>query len=115
MKWIYNDCSYSKYYKDNNNNSNSIIRSIALAENKDYKEIDELISKYIEKEHLDNLYVSNARTGVSKEVAYELLNDLGYKWISKMKFGLKNNRLYIGYWWLSSWRVARTTLRRYRF
>lgn len=86
MKWTYAEAGYSKYYKDNN--GNSIIRSIALAENKDYKEIDELMSKYIEKEQLDDLYVSNARTGVSKEVAYELLNDLGYKWIPTMKFGV---------------------------
>ena len=36
---------------------------------------------------LDEVYKSNARTGVSKELSYKILQDLGYKWIAKMKFG----------------------------
>lgn len=85
MKWIYDDGGRSKYYKGTANDC--VCRAIAIATGKDYKEVYDLINDYVEKEELDEEYVSNARTGVQKETAKKLLADLGWEWIPKMYFG----------------------------
>lgn len=87
MKWIYDDGGRSKYYQDDVDDC--VTRAIAIATGKDYKEVYDLVNKYIEMEQLDEKYVSNARSVVSKEVSFKLLKDLGFTWISTQKFGVK--------------------------
>lgn len=84
MKWIYDDGGRSKYFKGTTNDS--VCRAIAIATGKDYKEVYDLINEYIEKEELDELYVSNARTGVSKEISYKLLESWNWHWKPCMIF-----------------------------
>ena len=85
MKWIYNDGGRSKYFKGYANDC--VCRSIAIANNMDYKEIYDLITDYIKNEPLDELYVSNARNGVSKDLSRKILEDLGWTYTPTMKFG----------------------------
>lgn len=85
MKWVYNDGGRSNYYRDDA--CDCVVRAIAIATNRDYKEIYDLVNEYIKKEPLDEKYVSNARSGVSRRISNKLLFDLGYKWIPTMKFG----------------------------
>ena len=87
MKWVYDDGGRSKYFKGTTDDC--VARAIAIATGKDYKEVYDFINKYSNEElaTLDEVYKSNARTGVSKELSYKILQDLGYKWIAKMKFG----------------------------
>lgn len=85
MKWIYDDGGRSKYFKGTT--GDCVCRAISIATGKDYKETYDLINEYIKKENLDELYVNNARTGVSKEVCYKILESLGWKWQACMIFG----------------------------
>lgn len=85
MQWVYDDGGRSKYY--NGYANDCVTRAIAIATGKDYKEVYDLVNKYIELEQLDEKYVSNARSGVSKEVSAKLLKDLGFKWCPTMQFG----------------------------
>lgn len=85
MKWIYSDGGRSKYFKGEA--GDCVTRAICNATGMDYKEVYDLVNYYIKKESLDERYVSNARTGVSKEISRKLLEDLGWKWHPTMKFG----------------------------
>ena len=85
MKWIYNDGGRSKYFKGYANDC--VCRSIAIANKMDYKEVYDLITDYIRKEPLDDLYVMNARTGISKDLSRKILEDLGWVYTPTMKFG----------------------------
>lgn len=86
MRWLYNDGGRSKYFKGATNDC--VCRAISIATGKDYKEVYDLINKcakeYRKKKPDDN---SHARYGVSKELTYKILTDLGYKWVPKMYFG----------------------------
>ena len=85
MKWIYDDGGRSKYFRGTT--GDCVCRAIAIATGKDYKEVYDMINNYIKQEQLDDMYVENARTGVSKEVCSKLLESLGWKWIPCMYFG----------------------------
>jgi hypothetical protein len=85
MKWIYNDGGKSKYFQDKSNDS--VCRAISIATNLDYKYVHDLIDKYIEDEHLDDEYVNNSKPYLAKQISKKLLNDLGWTWIPKMKYG----------------------------
>ncbi len=97
MKFKYNDGGRSKYFT--NKEDDSVCRSIAIATGRDYREIYNLINKYIESENLDELYISNAKSNISKDICYKLLKSLGWKWNPCMFFGkgytihLKNGEL----------------------
>lgn len=87
MKWIYDDGGRSKYYQKENVND-CVCRSIAIVTGRDYKEIYDLINKYAEEYRQENPDDnSHARLGVSKDLTYKILTDLGFKWIAKMYFG----------------------------
>ena len=86
MKWIYSpgvnreryineipDCCYA--------------RALSNAMNLDYKEAYDLISKYIEKEELDEKYKSNDRNSICKDVIKKVLVDMGWQNKSLMVFG----------------------------
>ena len=85
MKWVYDDGGCSKYYKGPA--YDCVTRAIAIATNRDYKEVLNLVNDYVRKEPLDERYVKNARNGVKKEITNKLLKDMGYKWVPTMKFG----------------------------
>lgn len=84
MKWVYDDGGASSYFSGPN--YDCVVRSIAIATNRDYKEILDLVNDYIKREPLDEKYVRNARLGVTKEITSKILKDMGYKWIPTMKF-----------------------------
>ena len=81
MKWIYDDGGRNKYYKGNTNDC--VCRAIAIANNLNYKKVYDLINNY-SKNNKDN---SNSRIGVSKNIIFKILTDLGWTWIPTMKFG----------------------------
>ena len=85
MKWVYNDGGRSNYYKGDA--YDCVVRAIAIATNQDYKQVYDLVNEYIKREPYDEKYVSNARSGVSKEICSKLLKDMGYEWTPTMKFG----------------------------
>lgn len=85
MKWIYDDGGRSKYFKGST--GDCVTRSISIATGMDYKEVYDLINKYAKEEQIDDLCVSNDRTGVSRELADKILADLGWKWHACMIFG----------------------------
>lgn len=64
MKWVYDDGGASSYFSGPN--YDCVVRSIAIATNRDYKEILDLVNDYIKREPLDEKYVRNARLGVTK-------------------------------------------------
>ncbi len=88
MKWVYDDGGRSKYYQNQKAND-CVCRALSISLEKDYKEIYNLINTYADEyrktENKED--ISHARTGVSKELTYKILTDLGYKWIPKMFFG----------------------------
>ena len=77
MRWVYDDGGRSNYYKGEA--YDCVVRAIAIATGRDYKEIYDLVNQYIKREPLDELYVKNARNVVSKEVCSKLLKDMGYE------------------------------------
>lgn len=85
MKWIYSDGGRSNYFKGSANDC--VCRSIAIANNMDYKDVYDLINSYIDKEPLDEKYINNARDGISKELSRKILEDLGWIYTPTMKFG----------------------------
>lgn len=87
MRWLYNDGGRSKYFKGATNDC--VCRAISIAENKNYKEVYDLINKYAKEYRKTNPDDnSHARYGVSKELTKKILTDLGWIWKSTMKFGL---------------------------
>lgn len=88
MKWVYDDGGRSKYYTATKVND-CVARSIAIATGLDYKEVYDMINKYAEeyKQTENEEDNSHARWGVSKELTYKILTDLGFKWNATMKFG----------------------------
>ncbi|MDE6292848.1 MAG: hypothetical protein K2L98_04120 [Bacilli bacterium] len=85
MKWVYDDGGRSKYFKGTT--GDCVTRAISIATGRDYKEIYDLINKYAKEEPVDELYMSNARTGVCKELVHKVLADLGWTWKACMFFG----------------------------
>ena len=81
MKWIYDDGGRSKYYKGHT--GDCVCRAIAIGTGMDYKKVYDLINTYSKN---DDSY-SSARTGVSKDITYQVLTDLGWIWKPTMKFG----------------------------
>ena len=81
MEWIYDDGGRSKYFKGEARDC--VTRAIAIATNKDYKEIYNMVAKYVEKV----TGTKSARNGVPKKVTRKILKDLGFEWKPLMKIG----------------------------
>lgn len=87
MQWRYCDGGRCRYFKDKANDC--VCRAICIAENKDYKEVYEMIKSYCKdyRQNVDPEDNSHPRFGVSKPLTRKILHDLGYRWIPMMKFG----------------------------
>lgn len=69
--------------------SDCVCRAIAIATERPYKEIYRMINEYGKSERITKRRKerSNARTGVHKDTARKLLNDLGWEWHPTMYIG----------------------------
>ena len=87
MQWRYSDGGRSIYFKDKANDC--VCRAISIAENKDYKEVYDMIKNYAKeyRENVDPEDNSHPRFGVSKPLTRKILEDLGFVWIPTMRFG----------------------------
>lgn len=66
-----------------------VCRAIAIATEKPYKEIYDLINEFGKMERLSKSRTSksSARTGVYKDTIRKIMEHLGWKWIPTMKIG----------------------------
>src|SRR3989304_1865943 len=66
-----------------------VVRAIAIATEKPYKEVYEEINKLAKDERITKRLRthSNSRTGVHKKTYERYLKDLGWEWIPTMKIG----------------------------
>ena len=65
-----------------------VCRSLAIATERPYKEIYDLINKYGKAERASKCYArSSARTGVRPGTVKKILADLGWKWVPTMQIG----------------------------
>lgn len=78
MKFVYNDGGRSKYFKATDV-GDCAIRSIAIATNKDYKEVYEDLKKLNGNK--------SCRNGTPKKVDKKYLTQLGWKWTPTMFIG----------------------------
>lgn len=76
MKFVYNDGGRSKYFKGHT--GDCVIRAIAIATGKDYKEIYDDIFK---------LSGDSPRKGVEPKYCQKYLKDLGWEWVATMGIG----------------------------
>lgn len=77
MEFNYNDGGRSKYFKADHV-GDCVCRAIAIATNKDYKEVYDTIKK-VTKE--------NPRNGISKRGCKKICEHYGAKWVATMKIG----------------------------
>lgn len=81
MQWNYNDGGRSKYFKGHT--GDCVCRAIAIGTGMDYKEVYDLINTYSKREDSN----SSARTGVTRDITYQILTDLGWTWKPTMYIG----------------------------
>lgn len=88
MPWVYDDGGRNKSgYKGVT--GDCVTRAIAIATNKPYKDIYDLINIYAKSERTGKhkKTLSNARIGVHKYTYDKLLKELGWEWVSTMNIG----------------------------
>lgn len=78
MRFVYDDGGRSKYFKAANV-GDCVVRAIAIATGKDYKEV------YNEIKVFNN--GKSCRNGTPKDVTKQYLKSLGYRWVATMKPG----------------------------
>ena len=76
MEFVYDDGGRSKYFKGETRDC--VVRAIAIATGKDYKEVYDYIYKYTGK---------SPRTGVSKKNTRKILKHYGFEWVPTMLVG----------------------------
>lgn len=79
----YNDGGRSKYFKAVNVND-CVTRAIAIATNKDYKEVYDIVNKEARK-HRNG---GNARNGINSKVVRNIISIFGGIWHSTMDIGI---------------------------
>lgn len=79
LEYKYNDGGRSQYYKTSMVRD-CVTRAIAIASNKDYKEIYNLVKSYLKPKKSPN-------NGVPNKLVKKIMTDLGYQWVSKMSIG----------------------------
>ena len=108
MEFVYNDGGRSKYFKGQNA-GDCVVRAIANATGKDYKEIYDKLANRIKAyssqrndkvaKYLRRKNKKSPRNGVHKEIYTQYLKDIGWKFVPTMKIGsgckvhLKSNEL----------------------
>lgn len=88
MKFVYNDGGRSKAgFKGTT--GDCVCRSIAIATEKPYKEIYDLINEFAKSERTgkQKKSKSSARTGVYATTTRKIMDYLGWEWIPTMKIG----------------------------
>lgn len=87
MKWEYNDGGRSKYFKGKA--GDCACRAIAIATERDYKEIYDLINEKAKSERTGKRKkgVSSAREGVYAKTVNKIMDELGFEWVSTMSIG----------------------------
>lgn len=87
MKWIYHDGGRAKAgYKGSTRDC--VCRAIALAMGQPYDSVYESLTMKCKDEHLPKCMGKNhPRTGISKELVKSYLNQYGFEYVPKMKFG----------------------------
>ena len=81
MKFNYNDGGRSNYFKGNV--QDCVVRAIAIAEEKDYKEVYDYVNKKLKSYGLPSV----RNKGVPKPITRELLAEYGWSYIPVMKIG----------------------------
>ena len=88
MKFVYDDGGRAAagYIGDTRD---CVCRAIAIAAQRPYKEVYDLINKYAKSERITkrNPKRSNARTGCRKETAQKILEHYGFTWVATMHIG----------------------------
>ena len=88
MKFVYDDGGRAAagYIGDTRD---CVCRAIAIAAQRPYKEVYDLINKYAKNERITkrNPKRSNARTGCRKETAQKILEHYGFTWVATMHIG----------------------------
>ena len=77
MEWIYNDGGRSRYFKATKV-GDCVCRSIAIASQRDYKEVYDLIRKVSK---------DTPRNGVKRNAIYMVMAILGAEWVPPMQIG----------------------------
>lgn len=90
MKWVYDDGGRAEAgYKGKA--GDCCCRAISIATEMPYKEVYDIINKYGKAERMTKKVRekgrSNARSGVWKETARKIMQDLGWEWHSTMQIG----------------------------
>lgn len=89
MKWIYDDGGRSKYFQAEKV-GDCVARAIAIASNKDYKEVYDALNELAKNERIGKRKKkkSNSRSGVYTRTAKKYIEDvLGWKWTPCMTIG----------------------------
>lgn len=76
MKYVYNDGGRAKYFKGDARDC--VVRAIAIATGKDYKEVYNEVAKIIG---------YTPRNSIKKKDTKKVMNILGFKWVSCMGIG----------------------------
>lgn len=88
MEWVFDDGGRAAAgFKGKT--GDCVCRAIAIAAEKPYKEVYDLINDYAKKERKGSRKrgVSNARTGVYPTTTRKIMQQLGWKWIPTMSIG----------------------------
>jgi hypothetical protein len=78
MNYKYNDGGRSNYFEATNV-GDCVTRAIAIATNKDYKEVYDSLTQFNKK---------TPRNGVAKSDTKKFMESIGWKWIPLMKIGV---------------------------
>ena len=76
MKYVYNDGGRSNYFKGDANDC--VVRAIAIATNRDYKEVYNQVKKIIGYTPRNSVKINDTK---------KVMKELGFKWESKMSIG----------------------------
>lgn len=88
MDWVYNDGGRSNYFKAEKV-GDCVVRAVAIATGKDYKEVYDDINRLAKSERRGKRKrgISNARNGVYKQTIRKLMDEYGWRWVPTMKVG----------------------------
>ena len=88
MEWVYDDGGRSRYFKAENV-GDCVCRAIAIATNKDYKEVYDDINRMAKAERAGKRKrgTSSARNGVYKSTIKKLMKKYGWEWVPTMQIG----------------------------